>query len=41
MTPMSYLTFDLDLGDNDTQNVAQYRPYHVSYASAKFEVVTS
>ena len=31
--------YDLDL--KVTQNVAQYPPHHVTYASAKFEVVIS
>ena len=30
--------FDLDLGDNVTENVAQYPLHHVTFASAKFEV---
>ena len=33
--------YDLDLGIKVTQNVAQYPPHHMTYASAKFEVSTS
>ena len=33
--------YDLDLGVNVTQNVAQYPPHHVTYAPAKFEVAMS
>ena len=36
-----YLTFDLDLEVNVTQNVTQYPLHHVIYASTKFEVATS
>ena len=34
-----YLTFDLDLGVKVTQNVAQFPLHHVTYASAKFDVL--
>ena len=30
--------YDLDLGVNDTLDVAQYPPHHMTYAPAKFEV---
>ena len=33
--------FDLDLGVKVTQNVAQLPLHHVTYATAKFEVVVS
>ena len=33
--------YDLDLGVKVTQNVAQYHPHHVTYASANFEVAMS
>ena len=33
--------YDLDLRVKVTQNVAQYRPHHVTYASANFEVAMS
>ena len=33
--------FDLLLGVKNTQNVAQYPLYHVTYAPAKFEAFTS
>ena len=36
-----YLIFDLDLGGNVTQNVAQYPLHHVTYSATKFEVTTS
>ena len=36
-----YMTFDLDLGVNITQNVAQYSLHHVTYAATKIEVATS
>ena len=36
-----YLTFDLELGVNVTQNVTKYPLHHVIYAITKFEVATS
>ena len=33
--------YDLDLGVKVTQNVAQYHPHHVTYASGNFEVAMS
>ena len=33
--------YDIDLGVKVTQNVAQYHPHHVTYASANFEVAMS
>ena len=33
--------FDLDLGVKVTRNVAQYRPHHVTYAPAKFDIATT
>ena len=33
--------FDLDLGVNVTQNVAQYHLYHVTYVPPKCKVATS
>ena len=33
--------FNLDLGANVTQNVAQYPLHYVTYAAAKFKVATS
>ena len=33
--------FDLDLGVNVTQNVAQYPWHHVTYAPTKFDIATS
>ena len=33
--------FDLDLGVNVTQNVAQYPLHHVTYLGTKFEVATT
>ena len=35
------MIFDLDLGVNVTQIVAQYPLHHVPYSATKFEVVTS
>ena len=33
--------YDLGLGVEVTQNVAQYHPHHVTHASANFEVAMS
>ena len=33
--------YDLDLGVKVTSDVAQYPPYHMTYAPAKFEVAMS
>ena len=33
--------YDLDLGVNVAQNVAQYNPHHMTYAHANFEVAMS
>ena len=33
--------YNLDLGVKATQNVAQYHPYHVTYAPVNFEVAMS
>ena len=38
---ISILTFDLDLGVKNTQNVAQYPLHHVNYSATKFGVATS
>ena len=38
---ISILTFDLDLGVKNTQNVAQYPLHHVTYSATKFGVATS
>ena len=35
------MTFDLDLGDKVTQNIAQYPLHYVTYSATKFEVATS
>ena len=34
-------SYDLDLGNKVTQNVAQYHPRHVTYAPVNFEVAMS
>ena len=34
-------SYDLDLGVKVTQNVAQYHPHHVTYASVNFEFAMS
>ena len=33
--------YDLDLGVKVTQNLAQYHPYHVTYAPANLKVAMS
>ena len=41
LTNTSFFTFELDLGDMVTQNVAKYPPHHVTHGPGKFEVATS